>query len=1257
MFTSLLLSILACPSPTPQAGADFALSVSPSSQVLVPGNSIAFTVSTTALNGFSAPVALSASPAIAGVSYGFAPNPVAVGSSSVLSLDTTLSATPGTHSVTVSGVSQGITRTKTVTVVIDPYFPERTHQPGLMDPGLHGGRIHSSNSSGDIKSFDGQGDTTPDGRVFIGLRVQKYAPPSQAPSDLWAVVATAVDVDRIQVDDHRLEAFYSPVDLPGAEEFGEDFAFASASEAKVIYWLPPFTGAETPEDFDDDKGPMHPVLPLPQVNSANIAVAMRRLPDTGPENGENPYPSDSNGTFQIDGSFRTYKIRLITEDNFSSAGADTWTCTDTTPPLDPSTLEWHDFNSLGCEEGGTEARHRLVALDVDVTLDVSGPAPVVSRAVLVDLPADREGLCLKTTTGDYVFGVEPSITADGTLIVFHGPVVDEVPPYNEQTDQRTTYVWHPDGMARTDWSAPRSVTRVPPSEFSGDLDAFARLYGFAKYPIREADGEAYAPGDMIFGAYPWVSKDGSFFAAMHVKAIDAHPSIQFRRAGMFVCGNITGGYIKHVDDQALNPTRYGGSIYWPQPAPGMFKLDDTGRTTIFSTGMRPGLWEPFLGDGLPVPSHVASQRIPVLPFFVHRTRQYGEVRFEEADGNYLLYLACNESFERGGTASACNLRQCKGSHACTNFVTTATPDTSGRALRATCTLNAGAAFPQDVEPTTGSEADRRAAIRQRIGAAIGASGQPLHENVGYKGQAIVFNMDGRVQVNPGTHLHEGVEVPNWDPYEDKLTIQTFVKLLPGFTSGALVEDPNRFLLRLNADGSVTARVKVKHTSTPLLATKEVTSPPGLLAIGLGDPLANPGESWRHLTMTYDGSLGSPAKSRLELFADGLLMGATEWSWPSRISLPPSTTLYVGPGRTATPNQVDFTNAALVLDEVAISSVVRTIDEIRRDAYVPLGESPFAEMPATIALPVGLERSETRWPQGLLHSQQKVDLGRDLFESTRLSLNEDRSCSDCHLESAFFADGQTRATAEVGGADLPFNVPTAYNMVFGTHKMFDGSAGSVEEQVTRPITGAEMGPLDMTTVLDRVKATPVLKLRFSAAYQPLPSDGHINEENFREALAMYVRVQLSGGSAFDQDGELRKGGAGVQLDPAAHRGRSLFFGKARCFGCHRGSNFSDDDFHNIGSVKPTEGITVRSQVTLRASEDGMVKTPTLRNVAQTGPYFHDGSMLNLGEVIDHYNGGFATSGGIGTLDRQLRPLELTPAEKADLESFLQSLTEL
>lgn len=155
-----------------------------------------------------------------------------------------------------------------------------------------------------------------------------------------------------------------------------------------------------------------------------------------------------------------------------------------------------------------------------------------------------------------------------------------------------------------------------------------------------------------------------------------------------------------------------------------------------------------------------------------------------------------------------------------------------------------------------------------------------------------------------------------------------------------------------------------------------------------------------------------------------------------------------------------------------------------------------------------------------------------------------------------------------------------------------------------------------------------------------------------AIASYERTILSGNSPFDK----YQAGDKTALSEAAQRGLALFNGKANCFRCHTGFNFTDEGFHNIGvgwdSEKKEFKDTGRYQVTKEQGDKGAFKTPTLRNIAQTAPYMHDGSEKTLEDVVEYYDRGGTPN---PYLAAEVKPLNLTAEEKKDLVAFLRSLT--
>lgn len=276
--------------------------------------------------------------------------------------------------------------------------------------------------------------------------------------------------------------------------------------------------------------------------------------------------------------------------------------------------------------------------------------------------------------------------------------------------------------------------------------------------------------------------------------------------------------------------------------------------------------------------------------------------------------------------------------------------------------------------------------------------------------------------------------------------------------------------------------------------------------------------------------------------------------------------------------------------------------------------------------------------------ERVALGRRLFFDTRLSADGSLSCTSCHEPARAFTDGRARSVGVFGRTGVR-SAPTLVNRAYGRAFFWDGRAASLEAQVLQPIDNPDELGLGADGAVARIAAAADYAGRFEAAFgRPL------GRADLARALASYVRSILAGGSAVD----VYLNGDTNALAPAARDGLRLFRGRANCVACHLGPTFSDERFHNTGVAWRTgspadEG---RAAVTGTPADRGAFKTPTLRQIADTGPYMHDGSLGSLRDVIDFYD-----KGGIANphRDEELRPLRLTADEKHALETFLRALS--
>ena len=212
-----------------------------------------------------------------------------------------------------------------------------------------------------------------------------------------------------------------------------------------------------------------------------------------------------------------------------------------------------------------------------------------------------------------------------------------------------------------------------------------------------------------------------------------------------------------------------------------------------------------------------------------------------------------------------------------------------------------------------------------------------------------------------------------------------------------------------------------------------------------------------------------------------------------------------------------------------------------------------------------------------------------------------------------------------------------NAALQQFQFWDGRAKSLEEQALGPIQNPIEMNMPLEAVVARLNAIEGYKTQFQKVFGT-----DVTSAGIGKAIAAYERTILSGDAPYDRF----KAGDQAALSVAAQRGMKLFFGKANCVACHAGPNFTDNGFHNIGLPGTDEG---RAAISKSLGDKGSFKTPTLREIARTAPYMHDGSLKTLEEVIAHYIKG-GTPGP--QVDEELFPLKLSTDEAADLVTFLK-----
>jgi cytochrome c peroxidase len=277
--------------------------------------------------------------------------------------------------------------------------------------------------------------------------------------------------------------------------------------------------------------------------------------------------------------------------------------------------------------------------------------------------------------------------------------------------------------------------------------------------------------------------------------------------------------------------------------------------------------------------------------------------------------------------------------------------------------------------------------------------------------------------------------------------------------------------------------------------------------------------------------------------------------------------------------------------------------------------------------------------------EKVELGRDLFYTNELSSNNQLSCAGCHSLAASFSDPGKAVSMGVFNERGSRNAPPLMNLAYDTVFFWDGRATSLEQQAVGPILNpVELGN-DSLTVVATLNKDPFYRELFAKAFP----DGSITITHIAQAIATFERTLISGSSAYDRFAL----GDSSALSASAQRGLTLFKSNSvNCIACHSGVNFTDNAYHSTGLDFEYADIG-REDVTQNQNDNGKFRTPSLRNIALTEPYMHDGRFTNLQQVLDHYN-----SGGMHntTQDTLVHKLNLSQSQEDDLIAFLQSLTD-
>ena len=343
--------------------------------------------------------------------------------------------------------------------------------------------------------------------------------------------------------------------------------------------------------------------------------------------------------------------------------------------------------------------------------------------------------------------------------------------------------------------------------------------------------------------------------------------------------------------------------------------------------------------------------------------------------------------------------------------------------------------------------------------------------------------------------------------------------------------------------------------------------------------------------------------------------------------------------------------------------------------------PLAQPKSLQQVGAPVEMTREKIPADNPQTPEKISLGQRLFLDPRLSVDGTISCSTCHDPKLAFTDRRPTSFG-VKGRVGQRNAPTVLNALYNKTQFWDGRVNTLEEQAALPIVNAvEMGQPNLDAAVAQIAAVEEYQQAFRVVFGRSP-----NGPDLLRAIASYERTQLSFDSPFDHF----IAGEKNAIDDSAKRGWELFNNQARCNKCHAltettrdVTNLIDNDFHNIGigiirhnvialarqaeqliktgdtaaidraAIQSDMSALGRFLITKQEKDIASFKTPNIRNVLVTGPYFHDGSQETLWDVIDHYNKGDGLQNPY--LDGDIQPLALTESDIDDLVAFMASLT--
>ncbi len=311
------------------------------------------------------------------------------------------------------------------------------------------------------------------------------------------------------------------------------------------------------------------------------------------------------------------------------------------------------------------------------------------------------------------------------------------------------------------------------------------------------------------------------------------------------------------------------------------------------------------------------------------------------------------------------------------------------------------------------------------------------------------------------------------------------------------------------------------------------------------------------------------------------------------------------------------------------------------------EQPYEPTPVTLELPYLFPKMEI--PEDNPLTEEGIALGRKLFYEPMLSGNGTQSCAGCHLQTNSFAE-PTRFSTGIDGLTGRRNAMPIINVGWMDKLFWDGRANGVEDQATFPVVDPLEMHADWSQVVEKLKTIPSYQELFRKAFKT----SGITKERTVKAIAQFERTMVSYHSKTDEVAVI---GGGVFYDDLEQEGHDLFFSeRGDCFHCHSGILFTDNLFHNNGLDSIHDADKGLYEVTHNHADIGKFKTPTLRNIAFTAPYMHDGRFETLDEVLDFYATSVQFSATLDPLMGHQGGISMTSHERIAMKAFLMTLSD-